>query len=147
MVEEQQQPTSEALVTQFIEDVWSQGDLETADEIVAEDYVEHDPALPEPIHGREAFKENVAGFREALAGLEKDIEEIIVDDDSVAVHYTFVGTHEAELWGTEPTGQRVTQDGVFFFEIDDNQITEATHLWNAYGLLQEIDAIPESPGW
>lgn len=135
------------IVRQLIDEVWSQGKYDVADELVADEYVEHDPALEEDVEGIEAFKENVAGFRETLVGLEKDIKEIVSDGDTVAVHYVFTGTHEEELWETEPTDEEVSATGMFFFHLEDGKITDCTHLWDAYGTLQQMDAIPTEPDW
>lgn len=147
MSEKQQQATNEETVRRLIDEVWSQGDYEAANELVAEDYIEHDPALSEEVRGREAFKENVAGFREALSRFEKHIDELAVDGNTVAVNYSFNGIHEGELWGTEPTDREVNIKGMFFYHLEDGRIIEATHIWDAYGLLQQIGAISESPGW
>lgn len=147
MASEKQETTNEEVVRRLIDEVWSQGNLDAADELVTDNYVEHDPSLSEDVQGRKEFKQNVAEFREALSGLEKHIEEIVTDGDTVAVEYTFVGTHDAELWDVEPTGQEVRAKGMFFFHLDDGKIDEVTHLWNSYGTLQQIGAISESTTW
>ena len=42
-------------------EIFGQGKLEVADEIIAADYVGHDPAMPEPLLGPEAVKQAAAG--------------------------------------------------------------------------------------
>lgn len=147
MADTEQKTTNEQVVCRLIEDVWSKGNYDIVDELVTEDYVEHDPALSEDVTGREEFTENVDGFRETLVGLEKDIETVVAEGDTVAVEYTFTGTHEATLWDTEPTGTEVSAKGIFVFHLTDGKVDEVTHLWDAYNTLRQMDAIPTDTDW
>lgn len=134
---------NEELARRMIEEVWSRGDLDVLDEIAAEDYEAYDPVLPDIVEGREAFKETVAMFRGPIPDLEKRIEAVYVDDDTVVVHYRATGTQEGELMGIPPTGAEAEVQGVFIYEIADGQLVSGTDIWDAFGLLQQLGAIPD----
>lgn len=125
----------------MVQEVWSRGDLDLVDELVTDDYVHYDPALPEPVRGPDAFKETVAMFREGSPELTKTIEETIVDGGTVVMPYTATATHDGEILGVPPTGNDIEVSGVFLFRVEDGRITECRDMWNAFGLLQQIEAI------
>lgn len=125
----------------MVQEVWSRGDLDLIDDLVTEDYVQYDAALPEPVRGPEALKETVAMFRDGTPDLTKTINETIVDGDTVVIPYTATGTHEGEILGVAPTGTEIEVDGIFIYRVEDGRLTEGTDLWDAFGLLRQIDAL------
>lgn len=125
----------------MVEEVWSRGDLELIDDLVTDDYVQYDPALPEPIRGPEALKETVAMFREGTPDLTKRYEETIVDGNRVVIPYTATGTHEGDILGVAPTGTEIEVDGTFIYRVDDGRLSEGTDLWDTFGLLRQIGAV------
>jgi predicted SnoaL-like aldol condensation-catalyzing enzyme len=53
---------NKAIVRRLIEEAWNQGNLDVLDEIVATDYIRHDPLNP-GVRGKEAFKQLIATYR------------------------------------------------------------------------------------
>lgn len=133
----------EELARRMVEEVWSEGKLDVVDEIAAEDYEEYDPVLPELIAGRDAFKETVAMFRGPIPDLEKHIEAVYVDGDTVVVHYRATGTHEDELMGIPATGTEAEVQGVFIYTVEDGKLASGIDMWDAFGLLKQLGALPE----
>ena len=54
---------NKAVARRFIEEVWNQGRLDVADELLATNLINHQAA--EPTKGRDAFKKFVVDFRAA----------------------------------------------------------------------------------
>lgn len=127
----------------MLQEVWTKGDLALIDELVTEDYVEYDPALPEPIRGRDALKETIGTFRDGAPDLTKSVDETYVDGETVIVTYTATGTHEGEIMGVPPTGRSIEAEGVFVYRVEDDKLAEGTDMWDAFGLLQQIGGLPE----
>ena len=50
---------NKALARRVLEEMFNKGNLDVADELLASDYVDHDPAMPEDIRGPEGFKQYV----------------------------------------------------------------------------------------
>ena len=75
---------NKAVVRRVIEEMFNQGNLDTADELIAPDYVNHDPAMPEEVRGPEGFKEFAAAYRAAFPDLHMEIEAQIAEGDLVA---------------------------------------------------------------
>jgi steroid delta-isomerase-like uncharacterized protein len=133
--------TNKRLVRRLHESVWNDGDLDVVDDVIAESYVEHNPAVPEEIRGREAYKANVAAFREEFSGFEIVTEDVIAEGDIVVVRHTGRGTHDGEFMGIEPTGNSFEISGVVVLRIEDGQVVEAWVNVDALGLLAQLGAV------
>ncbi len=78
---------NKTVLERFFEEIYIQGNLTAADELVAADYVSHDPA-PGEAPGREGLKAFVAYLRRAFADLHVTIEAQVAEGDRVATRYT-----------------------------------------------------------
>lgn len=59
------------------------GDLAVIDELVADDFIQHNPQVPS---GREAFR----GFIASVAPVEARVYRVLADADFVALHHHFM---------------------------------------------------------
>ena len=94
---------NKAVIRRLLEEVWSNGDLAVADEIVDANMVDHVTRPGNPM-GLEGFKQNVTMHRNAFPDLELTSDDQISAGDKVAVLWTARGTHMGELMGIAPTG-------------------------------------------
>jgi predicted ester cyclase len=53
-----------------------------------------------------------------------EIEEQIAQGDFVATRWTHTGTHDGDLMGIAPTGNRVTQPGIDISRVSDGKVVE-----------------------
>lgn len=125
-----------------LNDVW-QGDLEIVDGLVAEDYTNHNPIVPDAPPGPEGFKQNVSALLTAFPDINWTIEDVIAEDDTVVFRATGHGTHEGELMGVEPTGREVTLSGIVIFRIDDGQVVERWAQFDTIGMLRQLGALTD----
>lgn len=129
------------LVRRLHEEVWNEGNMDVVDELLAEDYVEHNPTVPEEIRGPDAYKRNVTAFREAFSGFEIVTEDVIAEGDIVVFRHTGRGTHDGEFMGIEPTGNSFEISGTVTLRIEDGQVAEAWVNVDALGLLAQLGAV------
>ena len=132
-----------ALVRRELEELFGRGNLDVADEIVATDYVGHDPALPEPIRGPEGLNQMVGGYRAAFPDLEVTVGQQIAEGDLVVTRWKARGTHRGELMGIAPTGRQATITGISIERVVDGKIVEDWTNWDTLGMMQQLGAIPE----
>jgi predicted ester cyclase len=85
---------NKAIVHRQEEELFTQGNLDAADEIYAPNYVGHDPSNPEDIRGLEAAKQAASDYRKAFPDLQVIIEDLIAEGDRVAARVRFRGTHQ-----------------------------------------------------
>ena len=131
---------NKALVRRAFEEGWNAGNLDVFDEVTSPDHVLHDPTVPEDVVGVDGMK----GFASALLGAFPDlrfsIEEQIAEGDMVATRWTSSATHEGELMGIAPTGNRTGVSGVTVSRISGGKIVEDWNNWDALGLMRQIGA-------
>lgn len=127
----------------LLQEVWSRGDLALVDDLVADDHVQHDPLLADPVRGPDALRQTVTRYRQAVPDLTKTVEETGVDGSTVVVRYTATGTHTGWLAGVEPTDCDVAVDGVYVAETVEGRLTMGHEMWDAVGLLRQLEVLPE----
>lgn len=115
-----------AVVDRFYREIWSAGNMETLDEIIGEDFIDHYSGE----NGREAFRSRVLLFREAFPDLTVTYENMLADGDLVVAQVTFTGTYAggafAEVFGVPDSaiGKTITLTGVDYARIVDGQMVE-----------------------
>jgi steroid delta-isomerase-like uncharacterized protein len=126
-----------AAVRRFIDEVWNRGKLEVIDEIFTPDFLHHQPDGGQ-MKGRDALKQMVGMFREALPDLQCTVEDQFAEADRVATRWSVLGTHKGELMGVAPTGKQVSFWGTSIHRFEGGKIAEA---WGAYDILNLMKQI------
>ncbi len=122
--------------------VWEEGNIDLVDELLAPDYINHTPASPDQPTGPEGVKGVVAMFRSAIPDLRVVVEDMIAEGEKVAVRYTLEGTHEGELFGVPPTGQRLSIKSITVERVSGGKIREHWRVSDELGMMQQLGVIP-----
>ena len=136
---------AESVARRIVDEVWSEGRLETIDEVVAEDYRGWTPTNGE-IRGREAFREQVRMYRSAFPNMTMVVDVVTSSADWVTTKWTASGTHTGELMGMPATGKDVTVTGIEIDRIVDGKVVEGTGIFDALGMLQQMGVVPAGAG-
>lgn len=132
---------NKALAQRWLEEVWNKGDLSLIDELIAPNYILHDPTRP-GLRGRAGIKESIAMFRTAFPDLHFTIEDQVAEREKIVTRYTVQGTQVGPLMGIPATGKQGIITGIDIYRITDGQIEEAWSNWDTLGLLQRMGVIP-----
>jgi steroid delta-isomerase-like uncharacterized protein len=118
--------TSTRIVERFASEFLGRADLAVADEIVAEDVVVHTGLSPaEPIRGRDAYKQVIAGFAEAFPVERMEIHEVLdIGLDRVLLRFTAHATHTEDYYGVPATGRAVPMHETHLIRLRDGCIAE-----------------------
>ncbi len=122
--------------------VWEEGNIGLVDELVAPDYVNHSPGIPDQPEGPEGIKAVVSMFRGGMPDLRVVIDDMIAEGDKVAVRYTIEGTHEGDLFGVSPTGRRLSIQSFTVERVSDGKIREHWRVTDTLDMMQQLGAIP-----
>jgi len=122
--------------------VWEDGNIGLVDELLAPDYVNHSPGMPDQPTGPEGVKAVVSMFRTGMPDLRIVIDDMIAEGHKVAVRYTIEGTHEGHLFGVPPTGQRVRIESFTVERVSDGRIREHWRVTDTLDMMQQLGAIP-----
>jgi len=134
---------NKVLARRVFDEVWSQGKLDLADEILTPDFVGRPGGMGEPFKGPAGAKEFIGRLREAFPDISFTVEEMIAEGDLVATRWTATGTNDGEFMGFEPTGRKATIGGMTIQRFKDGRIVEGWTQPDALGLLRQIGAVPE----
>ena len=129
---------SRAVVRRFFAELWNNGNLNVADELIDMDAVNHDPAGPRLGMGPEATKRLVTMYRNAFPDLVLQTEHLFAESRMVAIHWISSGTHRGEFEGIPPTGKRVEWSGVDLLAFDGGKISAARFSSDLLGLLRQL---------
>src|SRR5919202_3889244 len=88
-------------------EIFVQGNLDVADEIVAPDFVWHAPGLPETPLGPEGVKRLATAYRAALGIVDLVDEDPLTQGDRTVYRWILRATHQGELLGIPPTGKQI----------------------------------------
>ena len=137
---------NKAIVHRIFEEVWHKGDLAVIDEIYDADYVFHGPPSTHVVlRGPEGYKQVVTLYRTAFPDAHFTIEEMVVEGDSIALRWTFRGTHKGDLMGISPTGKSITNLGITISHFANGKIVEERSIWDERHVYQELGATPPEP--
>jgi steroid delta-isomerase-like uncharacterized protein len=135
---------NKALSHRFFEETMSSGNLGWLDEVTSPDYVDHDPVFPEDIHGIEDLKETMSGYLDAFPDLKMSVEDQVAEGDKVVTRWVAQGTHQGELMGVAPSGNRVRIEGITIDRFENGKFVESWDNWDALGLMQQMGATSAS---
>ena len=88
--------------------VINSGDLDQLDDILALDYIRHDPNPLLKDVGREEYKEAFHRIQNAFPNAQWTCEELLSDGDRVIGRWTFHGTHNRPFYNIQPSGKEVS---------------------------------------
>ena len=129
------------LVCRFYEAI-DNGNIEAMDELVAEDYLDHNPPpFPGLGKGREGLKQAFKIFWEATPG-RHHIEDQIAEGDRVVTRLTSYGKHEGDLPGAPRTGNDLKMTSITIHRIADGKLAEKWAEKDVMSFLKQIGVMP-----
>ena len=116
------------------------GNLDVVDELIAEDYVDHNPALPNLPPGREGVRQYVRILKVAFPDAAHTIDDLIAEGDKVMTRVTARGTFLGECIGYQPTGQEVQISGIAVHRLAGGKLVEHWAQADIAGFMHQIGA-------
>ena len=130
------------LVQTFIQELFTNGDLDAAGRYLDPEFVNHDAPFPGAPDGPEGMRLAAAVFREALPDWHSDVRQLVAEGDIVVERFTASGTHSGELMGAQPTGKTITLAGIQIFRLQGDKIVERWGRLDEVSLLRQLGLIP-----
>jgi len=123
------------LVRRFYAEAINGRDLDAVDRLLSEDFTHDDER-----RGRGGQRQAVAAFLDGFSDLRNEILLILAEDDLVAAHQRWTGTHDGEFLGFAATGQRVEFTSTAVLRIADGLIVAAWDQVDMLGLTRQLGA-------
>ena len=125
---------NKALVRRFLE-AHAQGDLDTVDEMLAPDFVDHN-LIPDQQPAREVYLRGLTEFHGAYSHTRYVIEKQLAEGDEVVTTFAVSSTHDRGEWmGLVPTGKEFKALHILIHRIVGDKITDE---WNPGSNLAEL---------
>jgi predicted ester cyclase len=131
-------------VARAVFDVWSTGDVERLDGLVAADVVHHDPYDPQAAEGLAGMKRTIGLNRGAFADMRLFVEDQVAEGDRVVTRWRAEMTHTGKIGDLAATGRRVTITGITIDRFEQGKIVEAWRSMDTLALLRAIGALEEA---
>jgi predicted ester cyclase len=126
------------LVRRALDEIYAQGDLERADELIHPDFVDHAPEHPDLPTGPASVKEIVRSLHATFGDLRFTVEDEIAEGDKVVQRATMSGRHIGPLMGREPSGRAFAVPHVYIWRIADDKIVEHWGSRDDLGMLKQL---------
>jgi steroid delta-isomerase-like uncharacterized protein len=133
---------NKAIIRSLYEEVWNRRRLELVDEIISPSHALHDPNLTGSAVGPEAYKRQVSRFITAMPDLRFTMEDMVGENEKLAVAWTISGTHQGEFMGVPATHKKLSVDGITIHHFVNAKIMDSYISWDAWGLMQQLGVVP-----
>lgn len=127
-------------VSRFYTDFLNKGNLEILDELVADDYIEH-----EPIPGFDLNKKGLKNYFEmmftAFPDFTAKIDLMIEEQNKVVVYLSYMGTHKGEYMGMPASDKKIDFKAVDIIKIKNNQMVEHWGVLDIMTMMEQLDML------
>jgi steroid delta-isomerase-like uncharacterized protein len=127
-------------VCRYYDEVFNKDNLAMVGDIFASDFVLHGQSSGMP-SGHEGLKQIAVNFRAAFPDLHVTVDDMVAENDKVAVRLSATGKHQGVFMGVAPTGKRVTITGITIYRFADSKIAEAWPERSDLGTLRQLGVI------
>lgn len=127
------------LMKNLFDEVYTGHNVNMMDKYFAENVKFSDPAVPKFKGGLENLKKLELQYTNAFPDKKLQINNLILADNAVTVHWTCVATHKGNLGNFSATGNKVTIQGISIHELNpEGKISSVIQLWDRLALLEQI---------
>ena len=128
------------LVETLCKSVFQNHDFSRLDEIMRDDYIQHNEDVPQ---GKAGFKKFHEQLIKAMPDFSYSIKKIVAEGDTVMMYSTVTATHQGEWLGNPPTGNKLNFDTVDIFRIENGKIAEHWDVADTLKLFTQVGKIKQ----
>ncbi|MFI9763217.1 ester cyclase [Streptomyces sp. NPDC051963] len=125
----------------FFDMVAGKADAPTFNDVLIEDYHDHDPSNPQDVIGLDAIRREVEMWRGGF-DFSFTVEDQVAQDDRVCTRWTWNGLHKGDFLGIAATGKRMSMTGTTIHRCTgDGKIAEGWWQYDRLGLMEQLGAL------
>ncbi len=139
------QDDNKALVRRFYAEI-DAGNLDAMDELVAPDFVDHDPPpIPGLAPGLNGLKQAFEIFWRSTPGTHEVLDQV-AENDLVATRIRACGRFAEDLGDIPATGGPLDVTATAVYRVKDGQLIEHWGETDSFTLMQQLGVIPAPAG-
>lgn len=121
----------------------SEGDMDTFDEIMTDDFVTHGDRMFPYVRGKAILQTAIPAFRNAFPDAKLTPEVIFGEGDRVVAHVKVTATHMGPWLGKDGTGQKMewTASTIIRFN-DEGKMAERWVIEDELGVMEMLGVVP-----
>lgn len=127
-----------ATMTRVYEEVFNQGNFDAIDEVIADDFVEHESLPPGIPNGKEAPVAMAKMIRAGFPDFHVTVEDMLQDGDKVVARVRFAGTHRGEFMGIPPTSNAFDIPVIDIIEFRDGKAIAHWGVMDMAGMMEQL---------
>ena len=134
---------NKALVRRFFEEAnkGKAAAMAVIDELCATNIIYHGGG-GEEIRGLKDYKQSTSEMYNASPDVHFTIDDMVAEEDKVAVRFTLTGTHTGEFMGRPPTNKKLTGWGINIYRVVGGKFVEGWERSDTLGLMQQLGVVP-----
>ncbi|HEX3567302.1 MAG TPA: ester cyclase [Acidimicrobiales bacterium] len=140
-INENQVNENKTIVRDYIDALFTHGDLGAGDRYLSPEFVNHDVPFG-AAGGAEGMRAAASMFREACPDWSTSYHQLVAEGDVVVEHFTASGSFSGSLMGVSGTGQTLSLPGINIFRVRDGRIVERCGRLDELGLLSQLGLAP-----
>jgi|SRR5918993_6063804 predicted ester cyclase len=111
-------PEHISIVERWLGDLFTRGDLDAVDDLVAPDFVAHGQGGMDDAHGRETFREWLRWYTAAFVDREWTVHDVISEGDRAVVRCSGRATYKGGLLDIPSGDQRVLETSILILRVE-----------------------------
>ena len=130
------------IIRRWNEEGWSGGKYDLAYEIISPDMQVHGAGGQAVGMGPDGLIDLIKTWRTSFPDGRMEIDDLIVEDDTVAIRNTWYGTQAEEFYGVPASGKSVAVTSVGIDRVQGGVVTEGWGELDMIGMMQQMGALP-----
>jgi steroid delta-isomerase-like uncharacterized protein len=124
-------------VTEAWAAAWDRGEVDALDQLLSPDYRRRSSSADEGLT-LEQFKASIVTTRAAFPDLVTTIDDIMAEDDRVALRWHSSGKHDGSFLGVPATHRTVEVHGSTFARFENDVVVEEFVTWDPRAMLSAL---------
>ena len=133
---------NKAVARRLAAEVFSQGNMRTFDEIIADEYINHNMPAPGIPGTKAGFRQIVMATRQAFPDVHVQVMEVVAEGEFAVFRDKVQATSQGEFFGVPANGKRVEWTEIHFLRIGTGRIVEHWANFDHLGILRQLGVIP-----
>ncbi len=134
---------NKALVRRYFDEL-NKGNIEGAEECLATGFLRY--TVSGAVGNKTSYGAFLRGVAKSIPDLHRTVNDMIGEEDKVAIWFTWTGTHTGGVFGGyPPTGKSLEVQELYVARFEDGKIAEFRQFADLLGVFRQLGKSPPAP--